>query len=74
MTVRSGDSLLGAGRANNYGEFLVDGLDARAEYSVAVETPGYTARVTTVLLEKSLNLGTITLEREGGRGLTQGGL
>ena len=53
---------------------LVDGLDARAEYSVAVETPGYTARVTTVLLEKSLNLGTITLEREGGRGLTQGGL
>ena len=27
-----------------------------------------------VLLENSLNLGTITLEREGGRGLTQGGL
>ena len=74
VTVRSGDSVLGAGRANNYGEFVVDGLEASAEYSVAVETPGYTARVTTVLLEKSLNLGTITLEREGGRGLTQGGL
>jgi hypothetical protein len=49
--------------ASNYGDFYVDRLEPGREYSVTVEAPGYAAFTSTVTLDKSLNLGTVTLEK-----------
>jgi Fe-S-cluster-containing dehydrogenase component len=68
VTVLAGGVLAGNGRVNNYGEFIVDGLGAGEKYVVSVRAPGYVTTAQTVLLEKSLNLGTIMLEPEGGEG------
>lgn len=63
VTVEAGGAKVGEGVVNNYGEFVVDKLDPDKEYVVKLEAPGYKAWSTAVRLDKSLNLGTILLER-----------
>jgi len=54
---------VGDGVANNYGEFVIDGLDLCGEYQVTVGAPGYRPFVKTIRLDNSINLGTILLDR-----------
>jgi Fe-S-cluster-containing dehydrogenase component len=63
VTVQAGGATVGQGLVNNYGEFVVDGLDPGREYTVKVEAPGYQAYAATVRLDRSLNMGLILLER-----------
>ena len=63
VTVTAGGALAGQGFTNNYGEFLVDGLDPDGEYQVTIAAPGYTSHRLTVRLETSRNLGLVLLER-----------
>lgn len=64
ISVKSGDAVVGVGLANNYSEFVIDGLDAGREFEVTVAADGYQPYVATVTPETSINLGTIFLERE----------
>jgi Fe-S-cluster-containing dehydrogenase component len=54
---------VGSATTNNYGDFLVDGLEPGEEYRVAVSADGYAPQVVAVRLEKSMNLGTVFLEK-----------
>jgi Fe-S-cluster-containing dehydrogenase component len=63
VRVQAGGATIGQGLVNNYGEFVVDGLEPGAESTVRVEAPGYRAHAATVRLDKSLNMGLILLER-----------
>jgi Fe-S-cluster-containing dehydrogenase component len=63
VTVQAGGATVGQGLVNNYGEFVVDGLDPGREYTVKVEAPGYQACAATVRLDRSLNMGLMLLER-----------
>jgi Fe-S-cluster-containing dehydrogenase component len=62
VIVRSGDSVMGEGLTNNYGEFIVDKLEAGTEYVVAVEAEGYVPYTAVVTPTDSVNLGTIVLQ------------
>jgi Fe-S-cluster-containing dehydrogenase component len=61
--VTAGDLAAGEATASNYGDFYVDKLEPGREYAVTVSAPGYATLTRTVKLEKSLNLGTLTLAR-----------
>ena len=61
--VRTGDTAVGEATASNYGDFYVDKLEPGEEYTVTVESPEYAAFSSTVTLDKSLNLGTVKLEK-----------
>lgn len=63
VTVRLGESIVGQGAANNYGEFVVDKLEAGSEYAVTVEAEGYLPYTATVTPAESVNLGTILLQQ-----------
>jgi hypothetical protein len=54
---------VGDGVTNNYGEFVIDGLDPGGEYQVTGDAPGYQPFFKTIRLDKSINLGTILLDR-----------
>lgn len=51
------------GSTNNYGEFLLDGLEPGSQVDVVVEAEGYAAYQGRAKLDKSLNLGLILLEK-----------
>ena len=68
VTVYASGAKAGEGVVNNYSEFLVDQLDPDKEYLVSVAAPGYEAYSAAVRVGKSLNLGTILLERGGAQG------
>ncbi len=62
VTVRGPDgAVAGQATASNYGDFYVDKLVPGKEYRVRREAAGYAPADCTVTLDKSLNLGTITL-------------
>ena len=63
VTVKAGAATVGEGTVNNYGEFIVDKLDPDGKYAVTLEAPGYKAWSSSAVVDKSLNLGTIFLER-----------
>lgn len=63
VTVFANGVKVGEGASNNYGEFVVDGLEPGAEYDVTIEAAGYVVYTTRVRLQKSMNLGLITLEK-----------
>lgn len=63
VTVNSGGVKVGSAVVNNYGEFVVDGLEPGGEYDVVIEASGYMTYTTTTTLDKSLNLGLVLLER-----------
>ncbi len=48
---------------DNYGEFLVDGLEAGVEYDVSLTAAGYEPYAAKVRLERSLNMGLVLLDR-----------
>jgi Fe-S-cluster-containing dehydrogenase component len=58
-----GGAVVGEAVTSNYGDFYVDGLEPAREYAVTIEAPGYVPFNTTVTLDESLNLGTVTLTR-----------
>lgn len=64
VTVSKAGTLVAETVTNNYGDFLVDGLEAGAEYAVAVEAAGY-APATCVALPSgaSLTLPAVSLEK-----------
>lgn len=62
LVLNSG-KLVGEAVANNFGEFVVDGLEPGGQYEVQVEFPGYRCHVVSVTLKESLNLGLIALEK-----------
>jgi Fe-S-cluster-containing dehydrogenase component len=63
VTVSNGGAKVGAGVANNYGEFRVDKLEPGKEYEVKVEAGGYKPYTAKVRLDASLNLGLVLLEK-----------
>ena len=63
VTVKAGNARVGEGVVNNYGEFVIDKLDPGQEYAVSLEAPGYKAWSASAMVEESLNLGTVLLER-----------
>jgi len=63
VTVQSNGVTVGEGLANNYSEFVVDKLDPGKEYVVTVEAPGYKPYTQTVIVDDSINLGVIFLEK-----------
>ncbi len=64
VTVAAAGAIVGAGLTNNYGEFLIDGLEPGVEVDVTVETGGYQPYQVRAKLEKSQNLGLVLLERD----------
>lgn len=62
-SVKRDDAPIGEGVTNNYGEFIVDGLQPGASYEVTIESAGYKAYATTVTLDESLNIGLVMLEK-----------
>jgi Fe-S-cluster-containing dehydrogenase component len=63
VTVTAGGVKVGEGATNNYGEFVVDGLEPGAEVGVVIEAAGYKTYQGKAKLEKSLNLGLILLDK-----------
>jgi Fe-S-cluster-containing dehydrogenase component len=63
VTVSRGERVLATGSSNNYGEFVVDGLEPGTTYEVRIEFPGYRPFETTATLDVSRNLGLVVLER-----------
>ena len=64
ITLRDADgAVAGQATASNYGDFYVDKLVPGAAYAVTVEAAGYAPANRTVTVDKSLNLGTITLAK-----------
>jgi hypothetical protein len=61
--VAAGAAIVGEAVASNYGDFYVDRLEPGEEYTVTVAAAGYAPVTSTVKLDRSLNLGTITLAR-----------
>jgi hypothetical protein len=59
----AGGTVVGEAVASNYGDFYVDKLETGQEYTVTVSAAGYVPITTTIKLDTSLNLGTITLRR-----------
>ena len=63
MSVSRGGQACGEAAADLFGEVLVDKLEPGAEYEVTITLEGYEPATCTVTLEKSTNLGTITLAK-----------
>ena len=66
VTVSSAGSTVGEALVNNYGEFVVDELEPGGQYEVVIEAAGYEPYSAKAKLDRSLNLGTLFLERGGG--------
>jgi len=62
LTVSRGKIKAGEATANNFGEVVVDRLEAGAEYTVTTTASGYKPFTTLVKLDESLNLGLVLLE------------
>jgi Fe-S-cluster-containing dehydrogenase component len=65
VTVSLDGEPAGEGVTNNYGEFVVDRLEAGKEYTVTLELAGYEATTVTTKPEESLNLGVLPLRQAG---------
>jgi len=63
LSVIRGGAAAGEAAADLFGEVLVDRLEPGAEYEVTIALDGYAPASCTVTLDKSTNLGTITLTR-----------
>jgi Fe-S-cluster-containing dehydrogenase component len=63
VTVASAGRQVGEAFANNYGEFVVDGLEPGGEYEVTISAAGYKPYAAKTKLDESLNLGLILLEK-----------
>jgi Fe-S-cluster-containing dehydrogenase component len=63
LTASTGGAKAAEGKANNYGEVVVDKLEPGAAYDVRIEAAGYKPYSTKVTLDQSLNLGTVLLEK-----------
>ena len=62
-TVARDGRAVGEATSNNFGDFVVDGLEPGAEYVVTLAAAGYRAATLTVTLEASLTLATVFLEK-----------
>jgi len=62
-TVELDGAVAGEAVSNNFGDFVVDGLEPNKDYAVRVEAPGYKSAVRSIRLEKSENLGAVFLEK-----------
>ncbi len=63
ITVKRAGLTVAGGATNNYGEFVVDGLEHNETYEVIVQREGYSPHATSVHLHESRNLGLILLQR-----------
>lgn len=63
VTLRSGGVTVAEAVTDNFGDFLIDGLELAKDYEVAVTTGGYKPVARAVSLDKSLNIGSIFLEK-----------
>jgi Fe-S-cluster-containing dehydrogenase component len=55
---------VGEAKTNNYGDFVVDKLEAGKDYTLTVSAAGYKAVSVAVTLDKSKSLGSLFLEKE----------
>jgi Fe-S-cluster-containing dehydrogenase component len=55
---------VGEAATNNYGDFVVDKLEAGKDYTLTVSAAGYKAVSVAVTLDKSKSLGSLFLEKE----------
>jgi len=63
VTLKSGGTTVAEAATDNFGDFLIDGLELAKDYEVAVTTGGYKPVARAVSLDKSLNIGSIFLEK-----------
>jgi Fe-S-cluster-containing dehydrogenase component len=64
VTVHRGGTVVAKARTNNFGDFLIDALDAGAEYTVAIKATGYKpVEQSAVLPAASLTLPAVALEK-----------
>jgi Fe-S-cluster-containing dehydrogenase component len=64
VTISKGDAVVAAATTNNFGDFCVDGLDAGAEYTIAIAAAGYRPVERRVVpTAASLTLPAVGLER-----------
>ena len=63
MNVARGGQAAGEAAADLFGEVLVDKLEPGAEYHVTIGLDGYAPAQCTVTADKSLNIGTVVLEK-----------
>ena len=56
-------AVVGEAFSDNFGEVLVDRLEPGREYGVTITAAGYLPAVMTARLDKSLNLGTVMLDK-----------
>ncbi|MGI5939147.1 MAG: 4Fe-4S dicluster domain-containing protein [Thermoleophilia bacterium] len=62
VTVSEKGTVVGTAQTNNYGEFVVDGLE-QTTYDVTIQAAGYKPHSAAVTLDKSLNMGVVMLEK-----------
>jgi Fe-S-cluster-containing dehydrogenase component len=64
VTISKDGAVVGSATTNNFGDFLVDKLDAAAEYTVALKAPGYKpVECKAVPTAASLTLPAVALEK-----------
>lgn len=63
VIVSDGDGETARTRANNYGDFLIEGLKAGKTYEIELRRPGYARKKMSVALAGDTNLGDLILER-----------
>ena len=63
VTVTQAGTVVGKALTDNYGQFLVHRLEPGGQYEVRVEAEGYKPYLSGVVVDKSLNLGLILLEK-----------
>jgi Fe-S-cluster-containing dehydrogenase component len=61
VVLRRGEEMLTTA-TDNYGDFEFDGLEAKAEYLLRIEHPGYRRRELPLAARADLNVGTIVLD------------
>ncbi len=62
VTLKNGSgNVIDTDVTNNYGDFKIDDLEKSGKYSLEVEYPGYQKQELSVVLEDSINVGTIFL-------------
>jgi Fe-S-cluster-containing dehydrogenase component len=62
-TVTRDGRTVGEATTNNYGDFVVDGLEPGGRYTVTVQAAGYRTAALPVTLDASLTLATVFLEK-----------
>jgi Fe-S-cluster-containing dehydrogenase component len=63
VTLRSGGKTIAEATTDNFGDFLLEGLEVGTDYEIDMQAAGYKLVTRAVSLEKSLNIGSIFLER-----------